>query len=158
MSESTPPIVSVSRRIAATPSAIFAVLADPRRHIELDGSDMIRGTDHPTVISDVGDVFLMNMHNGEMGDYVMRNTVVEFESDARIAWAPARHDIEEEDWDHRWRFLLAPDGTGATIVTEEFDLSRSPEDARRILRNGERWRDDMGRTLERLDALMTSMR
>ena len=40
------------------------------------------------VISGVGDVFTMKMHNDEMGDYEMANHVVEYEPNRRIGWEP----------------------------------------------------------------------
>ena len=35
--------VSVSRRIGASAGEIFAILADPVRHLDFDGSEMLRG-------------------------------------------------------------------------------------------------------------------
>jgi hypothetical protein len=149
---SDPLVVAVSRRVDAPAHDIFEVLRDPRRHPEIDGSAMVRGTDAPPV-EGVGDTFVMRMHNDEFGDYEMRNHVVEFVPDRAIAWAPKRHDVDEEDWDHRWGWRLAPEGA-ATQVTAFFDCSRVPEDGRRILRGGERWRPDLERSLERLAALV----
>ena len=34
--------VAASRRIPARPQEIFAILADPSRHLEIDGSGMLR--------------------------------------------------------------------------------------------------------------------
>jgi uncharacterized protein YndB with AHSA1/START domain len=81
--------VKVSRRIGAPAATIFRVLADPRRHTELDGSGMLRGTVTMTPISGVGDVFVMKMYFSELGDYQMNNHVVEYEPDRRIGWEPA---------------------------------------------------------------------
>jgi uncharacterized protein YndB with AHSA1/START domain len=152
-----PAVVSVSRRIAASPSTIFDLLTDPRRHVDIDGTGMLRGPQDDARLSGVGMVFLMNMNNDEFGDYVMKNTVVEFETNSLLAWAPERHDVSSDSpWRHRWRFRLEPDGNDATIVTEEFDLTHSPDVAKRILRNGERWRADMERTLETLNSVVAS--
>jgi hypothetical protein len=38
-------VVSVSKRIEAPADRIFAVIADPDRHTELDGSGMLRGAE-----------------------------------------------------------------------------------------------------------------
>jgi len=135
---------------------IFSLLATPSRHLELDGSGMLRGTEYEGQLHAVGDVFLMRMHNEQFGDYVMRNVVVEFEPDRRIAWAPTRYDLDDdEDWEHRWGFTLEPDGAHATVVTETYDLTRSPQEARRIMRGGTVWLAGMERTLERIDAVTT---
>lgn len=147
-----PNVVTVARRIEATPSAIFAVLADPRRHQEVDGTGMLRNSEATSPLSAVGDEFVMHMHNDEFGDYTMLNRVMEFELDRRISWEPTRRDISEDDWNHRWGYDLEPDG-GATVVTEFFDCTRSPADALRILKNGTRWSEAMAQSLERLERL-----
>src|ERR1700735_2554975 len=129
MSEECEPI-EVSRRIEAAARPIFEILANPQRHMEFDGSDMLRGTVLGRPISDVGDTFTMKMHR--LGDdYLMLNYVVEFEPDRRIFWEPAAGDPSRaEDNDpakvgipagYRWGYILAPDGEDATVVTEVFD-------------------------------------
>jgi len=45
-----------SRRL---PRDIFRVLADPRRHLEIDGSGMLRGAVSGAAVTGVGDVFTM---------------------------------------------------------------------------------------------------
>ena len=149
---SDPLVVAVSRRIDATAQQIFAVLRDPQRHREFDGSSMVRGSEAPPIEA-VGDEFIMGMHNEEFGDYEMRNVLIEYVPDRAIAWAPKRHDIQDdEDWNHRWGWRLAPDGE-STNVTAFFDCRLVPPDGRRILRDGERWRPVLERSLERLEAL-----
>ena len=152
--------VRVSRRIEAPASEIFRVLADPRRHLEIDGSEMLRGATSGAVISGVGDVFTMAMYYSELGDYEMNNHVVEFEQDRRIGWEPeagrghratAPGSTAETRWGHRWSFELVPDGPGATVVTEIYDCSAAPEKQRVNMQNGEIWARAMGETLERLD-------
>lgn len=148
--------VAVSRRICAPAHDIFQILADPVRHQELDGSGMLRGTDATSVISGVGDVFVMNMHHSRLGDYESDNHVVEFEPDRRIAWEPAPPGASADSrWRHRWTYQLTPDGPDATIVTESYDCSRAPDDARLAMDNGKIWIEAMTNTLERLDRLCT---
>lgn len=148
--------VVVSRRINAPAGAIFEILADPRRHTDLDGSGMLRGAVTDSVVTGVGDVFVLKMFFSELGDYEMANLVVDYELNRRIHWQPRRHDIEEDSWGQRWGFELTPDGTAATIVTEIFDCSAWPELERvEDLDNGKIWIDAMTRTLERLDELST---
>lgn len=160
--DSTP--IEVSRRIEAPPDRIFEILADPARHTELDGSEMLRGAQSVDVITGVGDVFAMKMHHEHIGDYVMVNYVVEFEPQRRIGWEPAPgDDTASEDGKypigvpagHRWSFALVPDGDSATIVTEIFDCTSSPEELREAIHNGEAWIESMAATLARLDSLCT---
>ena len=40
--------VEVSRRIEAPPALIFEILANPQRHMDFDGSDMLRRTVKPS--------------------------------------------------------------------------------------------------------------
>jgi len=150
--------VSASRRIPATPQAIFAILVDPGWHTEIDGSGMLRGAIDPVPVSGVGEVFAMRMHHDDMGDYEMNNTVVEFETDRVITWEPSRRDIDVEHWHYRWRYELEPAGDGATLVTESFDLSHSPEEAREATQDGAVWMEAMAASLEHLEHLCTAGR
>jgi hypothetical protein len=155
--------VRVSRRITAPAAVIFQVLADPRRHTELDGSGMLRGSVTAAKISAVGDVFIMKMYFSALGDYEMNNHVVEYELDRRIGWEPeagrghpgAAAGQDGSRWGQRWSYVLVPDGAGATIVTEIYDCSGVPANARADMSDGEVWTDGMARTLERLDAACT---
>lgn len=153
--------VSVSRRIAAPAAAIFEVLADPAQHAALDGSGMVRGPEDPAPITGIGQVFVMRMDNPHLGPYEMDNHVVEFAPDRAIAWEPVAgrghpdHGTCEESWHHIWGYRLEPDGTQAALVTETFDCSRSPQEARTDMSGGRHWIPAMTRTLERLDEICT---
>ncbi|GAA3002497.1 hypothetical protein [Streptosporangium longisporum] len=154
--------VAVSRRIEAPAGEIFRILKDPTRHLDLDGSGMLRGPASDAVISGAGDVFVMRMYYELHGDYEMNNHVVEYEPDRRIGWEPESGlghpdaSSPEARWGHRWVFDLVPDGAGATIVTEIFDASRLTENKRAELDDDPSWWiESMSTTLERLDALCT---
>lgn len=162
--------LEVSRRIEAPAAVIFEILADPQRHMDFDGSDMLRGAVIEGPISGVGDTFTMKMHR--LGrDYFMVNHVVEFEHDRRITWEPAPGDLDTAGGDpskigipagYRWGYRLAPDGDNATVVTEVFDCG--PEENRWILlREGGGWinghnsvLESMTDTLERLERVSTA--
>jgi len=168
MTEETKP-VDVSRRIEAPAARIFEILANPQRHMDFDGSDMLRGAVIDRPISGVGDTFTMKMHR--LGrDYLMLNYVVEFELDRRIFWEPAPGDLATAGDDpskvgipsgYRWGYCLTPDGDNATVVTEVFDCG--PEENRWILlREGGEWingtnsvLESMAATLERLEKVST---
>jgi uncharacterized protein YndB with AHSA1/START domain len=159
-------VVSVSRAIHAPASRIFAVLADPARHPEIDGSGMVRDAIDPRPVGGVGDAFVMAMHNDEMGDYEMTNRVVEYEPGRRIAWDPVltaatRPEDKAEvgaSGHQRWAYTLLPEGEELTTVTETFDCRESPEWLKKAVRGGQRWAESMTRTLERLDAASTTGR
>lgn len=160
MSEETCEPVSVSKRIDAPVEALFAILADPTKHPAIDGSGMLVESLSCSNLSRVGDVFVLKMHNDELGDYQMANHVVSFEANRRLVWEPvlAAASREEDRADignsahHRWGFELEPDGPAATVVTETYDCSRSPEWLRRAVRGGQRWVESMTITLDKLAA------
>ena len=149
--------VSVSRSIAAPPAVLFAHLARPVYHPAIDGSGLVRSTTHQ-VLSGVGDVFEMRMCNDFLGDYVIENHVVEFERHRCLAREPvlketshlgARSNIGVNA--HlRWRWGLTPRPDGGTLVTESYDLSRSPAWLHEATNEGEDWRRAMEASLENL--------
>jgi uncharacterized protein YndB with AHSA1/START domain len=151
--------VSVSRRIEASPERLFALLADSANHPLIDGSGMVREPAPPVRVSRAGDSFVMDMHHEEFGDYQMRNEVVEYEAGRRLTWEPARAVSPEEleafggPARYRWGYELVPDGPAATVVTETFDCTRSPQELREAVTEGEGWRDAMSASLARLDLL-----
>ncbi len=104
--------VSHSVVVNATPAQVFDLLADPRKHPELDGSGTVRsGISGPARLS-LGAKFGMRMRIGL--PYVVRNEVVEFEENRRIAWRHPSH--------HVWRWELEP-VEGGTRVKETFDYA-----------------------------------
>ncbi|PPK64033.1 SRPBCC family protein [Actinokineospora auranticolor] len=110
----SPRQVSDTRVVAAPAAELFALLTDPAKHPELDGSGSVlasRSTG-PRKLG-LGDHFGMDMRMGL--PYKIRNTVVEYEENRLIAW---RH-----FYGHRWRWQLTDLGDGRTEVTETFDWS-----------------------------------
>ena len=152
--------VSVSRTIGVPAGKLFDFLADPANHPLIDGSGMLREASGG-VISRVGDVFTMKMHNDEMGDYEMSNYVVELEPGRRLGWEPVlaaasrpedQADIGDRS-EHRWSYELTPLDPVSTMVTETYDCSRAPAWLRKAVKNGTRWTASMTATLEKLDVL-----
>jgi uncharacterized protein YndB with AHSA1/START domain len=153
-------LVSVSRHIEAPATRLFALLADPANHSLIDGSGMVREPVAAGTLSGVGDTFRMNMHHDEWGDYQMHNEVVEFQAGERIVWQPARVEVTGPDHQevlrsafYRWGFEFVADGPEATLVTETFDCSRSPDELREAVREGEGWRDAITSSLAKLAQL-----
>ncbi|MGW7487897.1 SRPBCC family protein [Streptomyces sp. NPDC054786] len=127
--------ISVNKDIDATPQQLFAVLRDPARHAELDGSGMLRGRPEGPSRLGPGDRFSMGMAQGRVA-YRSVNVVVEYEKDRLIAW---------ETWGEfrgrrlvggqRWRYELTPvedaggpdgtEGRGTTRITHTYDWSRA---------------------------------
>jgi uncharacterized protein YndB with AHSA1/START domain len=150
----TDDVVSVERLIAAPPERIFAVLADPSRHREIDGSGTVRDARNvPAEPLALGSTFGMSMRMGI--PYSMESTVVEFEPDRRIAWQTRPPGIFRNLGGGRiWRYELEPQADG-TLVRESWDISQ--EKVKAIVRPAAgKTRDAMTKTLERLDALVTA--
>ncbi len=139
---------------------LFDFLAHPANHPLIDGSGMLRKSSGG-VISRVGDVFTMKMHNEEMGDYEIANHVVVYEPGHLIGWEPVLKAASrpEDQGDigvpgkHRWTYELTPLGATSTLVTETYDCTRAPEWLRNAVKGGARWIDSMTVTLEKLGTL-----
>ncbi len=108
-------VVSATRVVPAPPEDIFALLRDPAQHANLDGSGTVKGSRGTGDLLGPGSTFSMDMRIGV--PYRIKNTVVEYEQDRRIAW---RH-----FGGHVWRWELEP-VDGGTRVTESFDWGPSP--------------------------------
>ena len=108
-------VVSRSTIVPAPAQMIFDLLADPRRHNEIDGSGSVQSAqiNAPERLS-LDATFGMQMKIGL--SYKITNTVVEFEEGKTIAW---RH-----FGGHIWRYILEP-VDGGTKVTEQFDWNKS---------------------------------
>ena len=146
--------VSVSRRIQSPAADIFKLLADPDRHPEFDGSGMLRPGARNGPVTGVGDVFVTKMYFESMGDYEMHNRIVAYEADRSLGWEPQNAELARNG--SRWRFDLSPDGPDATVVTETYDCTDSPDTVREAVDNGNVWLAAMTATLERLDRLCTT--
>lgn len=110
--------VSRSVTVSASPAEVFELLADPRRHPEIDGSGTVKGRVRGPARLSHGARFGMRMHY--LVPYVITNQVVEFDEGRLIAWRHLGH--------HVWRYELEPAPGGGTVVTETFDWApaRSP--------------------------------
>ena len=116
--------VSVERFVKAPPEKVFAILADPARHREIDGSGTVRDAVGGSTRLSLGARFGMDMKAG--APYRMVNEVVEFEDDRRIAWQarPDRPAFAAKAIGGRiWRYELEP-RDGGTLVRETWDISQ----------------------------------
>lgn len=121
----------VTREVPASPDQVFAVLADPARHCEIDGAGMLRGLAEGGPITAAGDTFLMNMNNPILDDYQVRSTVTVFEPGRRIGWAPTGLQGDHLDrlgdmqpGGQSFTFDLTPNSAGGTTVTQTYDWSQ----------------------------------
>lgn len=145
--------VSVERLIPAAPEAIFALLADATRHKDIDGSGTVvaaKGEPEPLTL---GSSFGMSMKMGI--PYSMKSTVVEFEPNRRIAWqtrGPGA--IGKHVAGRIWRYELEPTD-GGTLVRETWDITHESAFTKPLVRLGaDKTRENMAKTLERIEELL----
>jgi hypothetical protein len=107
----------VSRRVLvhAPAAELFALVADPHRHPELDGSGTVRPApvEGPHQLS-AGSRFTVGMRQLGM-PYKITSVVTGYEQDRLIEW---QHPLG-----HRWRWEFAETAPGRTEVTETFDYT-----------------------------------
>ena len=149
-----PDVITVERVIPAEPAAIFALVADANRHKDIDGSGTVvaaKGDPEPLAL---GATFGMSMKMGL--PYSMVSKVIEFEPNRRIAWqtrGPGK--IGAHVGGRIWRYELEPSGDG-TLVRESWDISQESVLSKWMVKGlGEKTRENMAATLERIEALVT---
>jgi uncharacterized protein YndB with AHSA1/START domain len=149
-------VVTVERVIAAPAAALFAIVTDPDRHPEIDGSGTVIKTKPGTPDRlALGSVFGMSMKMGV--PYSMSNTVIEFEPDRRIAWQTViSGPLGRFVGGRIWRYDFEP-VDGGTKVTESWDISQDKQ--KFFLKRGNLGSgtaEAMATTLERLATLTES--
>jgi hypothetical protein len=104
------------RALVRTPAAeVFALVANPHRHPEIDGSGTVRSVPvvGPEALS-VGATFTVAMKQHGF-PYKIKSKVTAFEPDKLVEW--------QHPAGHRWRWEFAEIEPGTTQVTETFDYS-----------------------------------
>ena len=142
--------ISHSIVVEADAATVFDVLADPSQHSLFDGSESVKGRMGGPPRLYLGAQFSMRMRWG--APYVIKNTVVEYDEDRRIAW---RHFAR-----HIWRYELVPHQdapASRTEVIETFDWGPAPLGLLYSRTGLVRRNDDAIRTtLQRLKVLVES--
>ena len=140
---------TAERVVPAPPERVFALLADPRRHPEIDGSGTLREAVEGPERLYRGATFGMRMQMG--APYTMTSTVVEFDEGRRIAWQtrPTSALAGLLIGGRIWRYELEP-VEGGTRVRETWDISRERVPPPLLAMRATTVRN-MRRTLERLE-------
>ena len=144
--------MSVERVIPAQPEAIFALLVDPSRHREIDGSGTVRDAKGEPQRLQLGSSFGMSMKMGL--PYSMVSTVIEFEQDRLLAWQ-TRGPTFIGKWvaGRVWRYEIEP-VDGGCLVRETWDVSEESPMTRGIVRKGaDHTRKNMEATLARIEEM-----
>jgi uncharacterized protein YndB with AHSA1/START domain len=143
--------IQVSRIVDAPIERVFALLADPDRHPDLDGSGTLRASRTHTVITEVGDVFIMELHAKHFGHHQSQSVVTTYVRDRAIGWSSGP--VGGEPFGYTFTFTLEPDGNDHTLVTETYDWS-AVTDAQVLATMPRVSSEDMSRTLDRLAATL----
>ncbi len=146
-------VETVERVIPAPAEKIFALIADPSRHPEIDGSGTVRKAKDGAQCLTLGSKFGMSMKMGR--PYSMVSEVIEFEDGHRIAWQtrPPSAIGARLGGGRIWRYELEPVANG-TRVRESWDISE--EKVKAIVRPArKKTRKAMEQTLARIEALLT---
>ena len=158
-------VVTVERFIASPPEPIFDLIADPRRHRDIDGSGTVReardvdppagGSGADTHRLALGSRFGMSMKMGL--PYSMVSTVVEFEENRRLAWQTrGPGPIGRHVAGRIWRYELEP-VDGGTLVRESWDIRQESPFTKPIVRRGAgATRKNMAATLARIEEIVTA--
>jgi uncharacterized protein YndB with AHSA1/START domain len=112
--------IVVEQVVPAPAERLFALLADPARHQDIDGSGMVRAAAGSEPVTATGQTFVMDMRQPGR-DYRMENHVTQFELGRLIEWMPAR--VGAQPVGMRWRWELAPLDDGRTLVVHTYDWS-----------------------------------
>jgi hypothetical protein len=107
--------VSRSAEVQAPAAELFAMIADPRRHGELDGSGTVVETLSAPDQLTVGSTFSVRMKQYGV-PYKITSRVTDLTDGLVVEW---QHPLG-----HRWRWELRPLADDSTLVTETFDYSQ----------------------------------
>jgi hypothetical protein len=151
--------INRSRTIAAGAAAVFAVLADPSAHAEIDGTGWVRGSVDGARITGAGQVFRMAMYhpNHPDKDYKIANLVEVFDEPRSIAWKPGTESPETGElsfggW--TWRYDLEAIDPSQTTVTLTYDWSAVPPEVREHIQFPPFGMDHLDNSLQHLSDLV----
>ena len=152
--------VVVSKTIEATPEAVFAVLADPSAHADIDGTGWVRESLDGSRIIAAGQVFRMAMRhpNHPDNDYKVANRVEVFDEPRAIAWQPGTELPETGELSFGgwiWRYDLEATGPSRTTVTLTYDWSAVPAPVREHIQFPPFGLDHLDNSLQHLSDLVT---
>jgi Polyketide cyclase / dehydrase and lipid transport len=151
--------VTATRRIAAPAHAIFLLVSDPTRHVDIDGSGMLQAAPDTRPLTAVGQTFDMDMDRRPLGDipnmaeYKVRCTVTQLIPDRLIEWTVRA--VGKPPAGHVYGWQIEPLTDGECLVSNYCDWTNIGDE----LRERFRWPvvpvDRLENSVENLDRLAT---
>ena len=136
MSIATAETVRATLTVAAPATRVFAVLADPTTHAAIDGTGWVQEAPDQAPLTEVGQLFRMDMHhpNHPDGDHRVVNQVAVFDAPHVIGWRTGTETADGPEFGGWiWRYDLVPLGPAETEVTLSYDWSAVPAYVREYL-------------------------
>ena len=166
----TPDRALVTRHIEAPAHAIFRVLSDPVRHVEIDGSGMLRAAPGATPLTAVGQTFDIEMDRRPLGsvpntkalhqlvvtvpDYLVRCTVTRLIPDRLIEWAVRA--AGKPPAGHVWGWEIKPLTDSECLVSHYCDWTNVSDELRAKFRWPVVPADRLEHSVENVNRLVTS--
>jgi Polyketide cyclase / dehydrase and lipid transport len=151
--------VSATRPIAAPAHAIFLLVSDPARHVEIDGSGMLQAAPDVRQLTEVGQTFDMDMDRRPLGDipnmaeYKVRCTVTQLIPDRLVEWTVRA--VGKPPAGHVYGWQIEPLTDGECLVSNYCDWTNISDE----LRARFRWPvvpvDRLQRSVENLERIAT---
>jgi len=161
--------VTVTRRIAAPAHAIFLLVSDPARHVDIDGSGMLRAAPGARPLTAVGQTFDIDMDRRPLGvvpntqalhqlvmtapDYRVRCTVTQLIPDRFIEWAVRA--VGKRPAGHVYGWQIEPATDGECLVSHYCDWASITDELRAKFRWPVVPADRLENSVENLDRLAT---
>lgn len=172
-SHTTADTITATRRIAAPPGTIFAVLVDPTTHADVHRGSLVNETMYSgrigrieealdtELITRAGQRFRMAMYHEQHPNknYETLNEVLVYEPSLAIAWRTGYLDgdglAQFGGW--LWRYDLAQTNGSVTEVTLTYDWSAATQEARDIIDFPPFGLDHLDSSLSHLDDIVATI-
>ena len=120
-----PDRVSATRHIAAPAHTIFLLVSDPARHVDIDGSGMLQAASDARPLTQVGQMFDMEMDRRPLGDipdmaeYTVHCTVTQLIPGRLVEWTARA--AGKPPAGHVWGWQIEPLTDGECLVSNYCD-------------------------------------
>ena len=148
-------------RLAASAHAIFLVVSDPARHVDIDGSGMLQAAPDSTPLIEVGQTFDLDMDRRPLGDipdmaeYEVRCTVTQLIPDQLVEWTVRA--VGKPPAGHVYGWQIEPLTDGECLVSNYCDWTNIRDELRARFRWPVVPADRLQRSVDNLARLATRL-